>query len=649
MASNTTNVNTGDSSKDTSNNNNNNNNNNNDNDDKSNQKIETPPELNMQKLPPGMSPGNMQLFSSRRPKHAGAGIMSGGKNMLKGIGAGLAAFVAAPIVGAREHGAKGFAAGLAAGTVGLIALPVAGIVSGGVQVARGVYNSGEAARNSFSDEKDWDPEKRVWYKYNLREEADEILPMTEEAFLKKVEKINKMKLAEMNGVPYVEEEDEDDGEKIAPKDVKDMGYYDLLNVKSDATKSEIKKGYFKQARKFHPDKNPNDPTATERFQKIGKAYQILSDDNLRAAYDKGGEDGVDDAPNLDSGMFFEMVFGSEKFEPLVGELALTSMFADFQKQQQTEQDGGKIRTESEESALTKFKQSKRCVQCAVNLVDIVDKYFLYFENGEDPLTMKKKDNTDEEFKNYIRDYVAQELSETEFGKTLLSVIGYCYIIIAEKRLSNFVSRTVSSGSRKAHRYGNYVRLAGSAISMATAVSEEEKKMMESGEDVDEQKKAEMAKKHSKILMDLMYNMAVIDIEATLEKVCWKVLHDRSVHKVKRKYRAHALKIVGGVFQSFGGTRDAGIKEFQNKMDMMQGGGVPTDMYETEDFEKPQEIPIGSMVQTCGLKTTAMNEKMATVMAEFDTGTGRYPCRLEEDGQVIALKPENLKKVVMKKK
>ena len=38
-------------------------------------------------------------------------------------------------------------------------------------------------------------------------------------------------------------------------------------------------------------------------------------------------------------MFFEMVFGSEKFEPLVGELALTSMFADFQKQQQTEQDG----------------------------------------------------------------------------------------------------------------------------------------------------------------------------------------------------------------------------------------------------------------------------------------------------------------------
>ena len=157
----------------------------------------------MKKLPPGFSAENMSLFSSRRPKHAGAGIMSGGKNILKGIGAGLAAFVAAPIVGAKENGAKGFAAGLAAGTAGLIALPVAGIVSGGVQVARGVYNSGEAAQNAWTDDKDWDPEKRVWYKYNLKEEAERVLPMTEEEFLKELEEIKKKKFAEMNGLKYV--------------------------------------------------------------------------------------------------------------------------------------------------------------------------------------------------------------------------------------------------------------------------------------------------------------------------------------------------------------------------------------------------------------------------------------------------------------
>ena len=371
----------------------------------------------------------------------------------------------------------------------MIALPVAGIVSGGVQVARGVYNSGEAAQNAWTDDKDWDPEKRVWYKYNLKEEAERVLPMTEEEFLKELEEIKKKKFAEMNGLKYVKSEEGDGNEqsKSVMKDVKDMGYYDLLNVKPNATKSEIKKGYFKQARIYHPDKNPNDPTATERFQKIGKAYQILSDDNLRAAYDKGGEDGVDDAPNLDSGMFFEMVFGSEKFEPLVGELALTSMFADLQKQQKMEQDRNG-RSEVEESALAKFKQSKRCVQCAVNLVDILDKYFLYFEHGDDPSQMKKRNDTDSEYEKYVRDTVAQELSETEFGKTLLSVIGYCYVIIADKKLSNFVSRTMTSVGRKAHRSGNYIRLASSAVSMAASVSDEEKKMMESGEEIDEKQK-----------------------------------------------------------------------------------------------------------------------------------------------------------------
>ena len=57
-------------------------------------------------------------------------------------------------------------------------------------------------------------------------------------------------------------------------------------------------------------------------------------------------------------------------------------------------------------------------------------------------------------------------------------------------------------------------------------------------------------------MDLMYNMAVIDIEATLEKVGWKVLHDRSVPKVVRKQRAYAMKIVGMSFNPLR-TQDAG--------------------------------------------------------------------------------------------
>ena len=111
------------------------------------------------------------------------------RTYLVGIGAGLASVCSGTNSWCKRVSAQKVSLlVLLQGTAGLIALPVAGIVSGGVQVARGVYNSGEAAvQNAWTDEKDWDPEKRVGYKYNLKEEAERVLPMTEEEFLKELE------------------------------------------------------------------------------------------------------------------------------------------------------------------------------------------------------------------------------------------------------------------------------------------------------------------------------------------------------------------------------------------------------------------------------------------------------------------------------
>src|SRR3990167_4009957 len=62
-------------------------------------------------------------------------------------------------------------------------------------------------------------------------------------------------------------------------------YYEVLGVERKATDEEMKKQYKKMAMKCHPDKNPDDPNATKRFQELNEAYQTLSDPNERAWYD----------------------------------------------------------------------------------------------------------------------------------------------------------------------------------------------------------------------------------------------------------------------------------------------------------------------------------------------------------------------------
>ena len=76
-------------------------------------------------------------------------------------------------------------------------------------------------------------------------------------------------------------------------------YYEVLGVEKNADADQIKKAYRKKAMQFHPDRNPDDPTAEAKFKEAGEAYEVLSDPDKRARYDQYGHAGVD--PNFNPG------------------------------------------------------------------------------------------------------------------------------------------------------------------------------------------------------------------------------------------------------------------------------------------------------------------------------------------------------------
>src|SRR5246500_927044 len=95
-------------------------------------------------------------------------------------------------------------------------------------------------------------------------------------------------------------------------------YYDVLNCQKGAGITEIKASYRKLAMEFHPDKNPGDNTAEVKFKEINEAYDVLKDDQKRAAYDRyghaafeqgGGAGGFDFAAAGGLGDIFDQMFG----------------------------------------------------------------------------------------------------------------------------------------------------------------------------------------------------------------------------------------------------------------------------------------------------------------------------------------------------
>lgn len=532
-----------------------------------------------------------QLFSTRRPKDGWAGLSSGIKSVAKGTAAGVASLIAQPVVGAKQGGIGGFFTGLATGVASCVALPVTGVCVGAYQVSRGVYNSAEAIHSSGKGMV-WNESEREWFYYKLDDEVEEIERIAEE---------RKKKGEHVGGGTS------SSGPERA---VKDRTYYDLLGVPTNATQAELKKSYYKKARVTHPDKNPNDPKAAERFQELGQAYQILANDQSRAAYDRDGLS-INDENNqklhmsdIDPYIFFAVMFGAESVQPYIGELWLASKADVLLKDskmaqelasnlQQTGPDGvaktpESIQSQREERVRQmmeedEFSQRRRQVACAVNLRKRVESFVSGNEgDGEDA------GESEEQFVLMCQAEAA-EICQSAFGHVFCTTIGRALELEAIEFLGFAKVPVVGSWDahtaalqKRATSFNNSYRVLNAGISAVRAGS----KAMKHVEDMQKEAQAQsplagggptpmdssQARETMKKLEDtlpaileLAWAINVRDITKTLKQVCHKLFHDAGVDYEARLKRAEAVRIFGREFYAIGRVSET-MRDVNNTSD-----------------------------------------------------------------------------------
>ena len=107
----------------------------------------------------------------------------------------------------------------------------------------------------------------------------------------------------------------------------DRDYYEVLGVDKSASAAEIKKAYRRLAMKYHPDRNNGDKEAEAKFKEIGEAYEVLGDEQKRAAYDRFGKAGVNGGAGGPGGFGG---FGPEGFAGGFGNMGdLGDIFSEF--------------------------------------------------------------------------------------------------------------------------------------------------------------------------------------------------------------------------------------------------------------------------------------------------------------------------------
>lgn len=508
------------------------------------------------------------LFSTRRPKDGWAGLSSGLKSVAKGTAAGVATLIAAPIAGAQQDGVRGLLTGLATGVASAVALPVTGLCVGAYQVGRGLANSGEAFTSAQAGML-WDEDKREWYFYLLDKELAEL-----------IDEQSKFQSGGKAG----------SGASSNERKVKDRHYYDLLGVSTNATSVELKKAYYKKSLSVHPDRNPNDPDAAKKFQDLSHAYQILSNDQARAVYDKNGVTESSEAEmqltDIDPYVFFAVMFGSDQVRPYIGELWIAnkadalmkdqSLLQEFQTAAENDAngEGGDLDGEalcakaSLRSAEEAWKQKKRQVDCAVFLRDRIQPYVDGTQGEEEFVALCQEE--------------AATITKGSFGDIFCTTIGFALEVEATEFVGTHTSFLGVEGQaarlrKKGYSISNQWRLLGAGIGAARAGSQAYKEMeslqreqeaaaVSASDGTDADAAATATAKQDRVrqatekieqslpaFLELAWAINTQDITRTLKEVCKKLFHDGAeiLPLDIRLKRAEAVRLLGREFYTMG--------------------------------------------------------------------------------------------------
>eukprot|EP00727_Mastigamoeba_balamuthi_P000849 m51a1_g10761 hypothetical protein (388) ;mRNA; f:10751-12331 len=287
-----------------------------------------------------------------------------------------------------------------------------------------------------------------------------------------------------------------------------VNYYEVLEVDKDASTQTITKAYYRLARMWHPDKNPDNPLAEEKFKLIAEAYQVLTDPERRAHYDKFG---VAEGNEQDPRQLFKMLFGAGAFDEY-----FTTPLESFVEMSDAGDDQAKA-----EEALARIEESQR--QARTELAA--------------HLTQRIQALIDAKLSaSEIRARAVEEaapLLEAPGGVELVYLVGYVYAQEASQHSAKFLG--IPAFFSEIKEKGHIVKEAFGALSAAAKAQSMAQAAGPEGE---------MSQAAVEQGLKTLWKTGKLEIEMGLRAVCEEVLGPQPT----RQLRSRTLLLVGETFK-----------------------------------------------------------------------------------------------------